>query len=473
MTRPGCPEKGSAAISGRTTWRDWGSAGARVLLGVIGAADAWLKWRPGFRATFLLASIGASVETLLAITPILRVGRCVVSAGGALHSLMTWCTAFSGPPGRRPYGFEIRTGCSVTDMTTHNDGNTDEFVARMAGAIDSACLAVLASIGHQTGLFDVLADLPPATSRQIADAAGLNERYVREWLGGAAAGGIVDYNPSEDPSEATYVLPAHRAAALTRSAGPKNLARMAQMIPMMGEVEQKIIDCFRRGGGLHYSEYPRFHAMMADQSGAVFDAALVDAILPLVEGLPEQLHDGADVADFACGSGHAVNVMAREFPASRFTGVDFSEEGVAAATAEAKRLGLSNATFERRDLAEFDLANAYDVITVFDAIHDQARPAQVLANIYRALRPGGVLLMADVKASSRLEDNIGMPFAPFLYTISTMHCMTVSLAHGGAGLGTVWGQQLATAMLADAGFGDVRTAEIEANPLDIYYIARK
>jgi SAM-dependent methyltransferase len=354
-------------------------------------------------------------------------------------------------------------------MTKRNDETADEFVKRMAGAIDSACLAVLASIGHQTGLFDVLADLPPATSHQIAEAAGLNERYVREWLGGAAAGGIVDY----DQSEATYVLPGHRAAALTRSAGPKNLARMAQMIPMMGEVEQKIIGCFRSGGGLHYSEYPRFHAMMAEESGAVFDAALVDAILPLADGLPERLRAGADVADFACGSGHAVNVMAQEFPASRFTGVDFSEEGVAAAAEEAKRLGLANAMFERRDLAELDLADAYDVITVFDAIHDQAHPAKVLANIYRALRPGGVFLMADVKASSRLEDNIGMPFAPFLYTISTMHCMTVSLARDGAGLGTVWGHQLATEMLADAGFDDVRTAEIEANPLDIYYIARK
>jgi SAM-dependent methyltransferase len=361
-------------------------------------------------------------------------------------------------------------------MTTTNgkpvapaDENTEQFVERMGRAIDGACLAVLASIGHQTGLFDALAELSAATSAQIADAAGLNERYVREWLGGAAAGGIVDY----EPAEATYFLPRHRAAVLTRGGGPNNLARMAQMIPMMGEVEQKIINCFQNGGGLHYSEYPRFHALMAEESGAVFDAALIDAILPLVDGLPDRLRAGADVADFACGSGHAINVMAWEFPASRFTGVDFSDEGVAAATGEAKRLGLTNAQFERGDLAELDLADAYDVITVFDAIHDQAHPARVLANIYRALRPGGVFLMADVKASSQLEDNIGLPFAPFLYTISTMHCMTVSLARDGAGLGTVWGQQLAKAMLADAGFGDVRTAEIEQNPLDIYYIARK
>ncbi len=109
----------------------------------------------------------------------------------------------------------------------------------------------------------------------------------------------------------------------------------------------------------------------------------------------------------------------------------------------------------QRDVATLDVADAYDVITVFDAIHDQAHPARVLANIYRALRPGGVFLMVDIKASSRLEDNVGVPFASYLYTVSTMHCMSVSLGLDGDGLGTVWGRQLATSMLADAGFGDV------------------
>jgi SAM-dependent methyltransferase len=346
---------------------------------------------------------------------------------------------------------------------------TEEFAERMVNALDSACLATLISIGHQTKLFDTLADLPPATSAQIADAAGLNERYVREWLGGVAAGRIVDY----DAQAATYFLPPERAAVLTRAAGPDNLARVAQFIPLMGEIEQKIVGCFVHGGGLHYTQYPRFHALMAEESGEVFDAALVDVILPLAEGLQDRLQAGVDVADFGCGSGHAINVMAQAYPASRFTGIDFSEEGVAVGTAEAARLGLSNATFACEDLAELDIADAYDVITVFDAIHDQAEPARVLSNIYRALRPGGIYLMVDIKASSQLEDNIGLPFSPFKYTISTMHCMSVSLADDGAGLGTVWGRQLAESMLADAGFTDVQVSEIESDPLNYYYIARK
>lgn len=357
-------------------------------------------------------------------------------------------------------------------MTTMNENpvdTTEEFAERIVGAIDDASLAILLSIGHQTKLFDTMTEMPPATSAQIAEAAGLNERYVREWLGGVVANRVVDY----DPAAQTYALPGHRAAVLTRAAGPDNLSRVAQFIPLLGEVEQKIIGCFHNGGGLPYSDYPRFHKLMAEESGEVFDAALVDIILPLVDGLPDRLRAGADVADIGCGSGHAVNVMAKAFPASRFTGIDFSDEGLAVGAAEAKSLGLTNATFVAADVTNLDSAETYDVITVFDAIHDQAQPARVLQNIYRALRPGGVFLMVDIKASSNLEDNIGVPLSSFKYTVSTMHCMSVSLGLDGVGLGTVWGQQLATSMLADAGFGEVTVSEIESDPFNNYYVARK
>jgi 2-polyprenyl-3-methyl-5-hydroxy-6-metoxy-1,4-benzoquinol methylase len=348
----------------------------------------------------------------------------------------------------------------------------EQFSERMVAAIDGASLALLMSVGHQTGLLDTMARLAPSTSAQIAAAAGLNERYVREWLGGMTTGHIVDY----DAESGTYSLPAHRAGVVTRAAGPKNLALVAQFIPLLGEVEQKVIGCFRAGGGVPYSEFPRFHTLMAETSGVVFDAALVDVVLPLVDGLPERLRSGADVADFGCGSGHAVNVMARAFPASRFTGVDFSEEAIATGAQEAARLGLTNATFESHNLAGPGMAEkraTYDVITVFDAIHDQAQPARVLENIHRALRPGGVLLMADIKASSRLEDNVDVPMSTYLYATSLMHCMTVSLALDGAGLGAAWGTQLATSMLVDAGFDDVRVVEVESDPINNYYLAYK
>ncbi|OBK27457.1 methyltransferase [Mycobacterium asiaticum] len=346
---------------------------------------------------------------------------------------------------------------------------TEAFSERMVAAINGGALAILVSVGHQTGLLETMAGLPPSTSTQIAEAAGLNERYVREWLGGMVTGHVVDY----DAATATYALPAHRAGVLTRAAGANNLATVAQFVPLLSEVEQKIIGCFRAGGGLPYSEYPRFHALMAQLSGMVFDNALVEVVLPVVDGLVEQLRAGAEVADVGCGSGHASNLMAKAFPASRFTGIDFSEEGIAVGKAEAARLGLTNSLFESHDLTQLAKVDAYDVVTAFDSIHDQAHPARVLENIYCALRPGGVLLMADVKASSRLEENMGRPMATYLYATSLMHCMTVSLALDGAGLGAVWGRQLATSMLADAGFDNVEVAEIESDPFNYFYIARK
>jgi SAM-dependent methyltransferase len=346
---------------------------------------------------------------------------------------------------------------------------TEDFSAHITGTFDSASVAILLSIGHQTALLDTLAGLPPATSVQIADAAGLDERYVREWLGGVTAARIVDY----DPAGQTYSLPAEHAAVLTRAAGPNNLARVAQFVSLLGEVEQKVIGRFRTGGGLSYADYPRFHTLMAEMSGEVFDAALVDVVLPLADGLPERLRDGVDVADIGCGSGHAINVMAQAFPASRFTGIDFSEEAVKAAGDEATRLGSGNASFEVRDVANLGITDAYDVITAFDSIHDQARPAEVLENIHRALRPGGTFLMVDIKASSRPEGNVGVPMAPYLYTVSMMHCMSVSLGLGGAGLGAVWGRQTATAMLEAAGFRDIRVSEIDSDPINEYYVARR
>lgn len=345
----------------------------------------------------------------------------------------------------------------------------EEFSERITSAIDSAGLVLLMSLGHQTGLFDTLAKLPSATSAEIAEAAGLDERYVREWLGGVAAARVVDY----DAESSTYRLPAHRAKVLTRAGGLNNLARLSQYVPLMCEVEQKILGCFRDGGGLSYDDYPRFHTIMAERSGEVFDAALISTVLPLIDGLPRRLETGIDVADFGCGSGYAIGLMAQAYPASRFTGIDFSEEATAAGSARAAHRGLTNTSFVAADLATLDQTDAYDLITAFDAIHDQAQPARVLENIYRALRPGGVLVMADVKASSRLEDNIDVAMSTYRYTVSLTHCMSVSLGLGGAGLGTMWGRQLAVSMLNDAGFSDVEVAELEQDPSNYYYLARK
>jgi ubiquinone/menaquinone biosynthesis C-methylase UbiE len=212
---------------------------------------------------------------------------------------------------------------------------------------------------------------------------------------------------------------------------------------------------------------------MAAMSGQILDATLLDVTLPLVPGLKDRLTAGIDVADLGCGSGHAINLMAKAFPNSRFTGYDFSEEGVAAGRKEAQSMGLKNATFEQQDIAKLDGADRFDLITVFDAIHDQAKPQQVLDNIHRLLKPGGTFLCIDIAASSHLHENIDHPLAPMMYSISTMHCMTVSLALGGDGLGTMWGQQKAVEMFGKAGFKSVDVKRIEGDIMNNYYIAQK
>jgi SAM-dependent methyltransferase len=345
----------------------------------------------------------------------------------------------------------------------------EEFAERMLHTMNEAAVALMVSVGHRTGLFDVMAGMPAATSAEIAARAGLDERYVREWLAVMTTGRIVEH----DGATGRYALPAEHAAWLTRAAGMENLAIGMQYIAVMAQVEDQIVECFRHGGGVPYSAFPRFHAVMAEDSGAVQDATLIDARLPLVPGLVGRLEDGIDVADVGCGSGHAVNLMAAAFPRSRFAGFDFSPEGIAAARAEAGHQGLENARFEERDAARLGETAAFDFITTFDAVHDQARPDLMLAGIAAALRPGGVYLCVDTSGSSRLAENLGHPLGPFLYTVSCMHCMTVSLADGGMGLGAMWGEQTARRMLGEAGFTSVEARRIDGDIVNAYFIATK
>ncbi len=343
------------------------------------------------------------------------------------------------------------------------------FGEKMLEVLNHAALALMTSIGHRTRLFDTMAEMSPATSQEIAARAGLNERYVREWLGSMVTGGIVEY----DPQSSSYALPTEHAAWLTRAAGPDNVAATTQWIPVMAGVENPVVDCFARGGGVPYERFNRFHEVMAQESAETVATALTEQILPLVPGLAGLLEKGIDVLDVGCGAGGAMNHLAQTFPASHFRGYDLCEEAIAMAWSEAKQVGLENVCFETRDVAAISETAAYDVITAFDTIHDQKDPAAVLLGIHEALRPGGTFLMQDIAASSHLHRNLEHPLGPFLYTISTMHCMSVSLAQGGAGLGTVWGEELAVEMLGEAGFGGVEVKRLPHDILNNYYLAKK
>jgi 2-polyprenyl-3-methyl-5-hydroxy-6-metoxy-1,4-benzoquinol methylase len=221
-----------------------------------------------------------------------------------------------------------------------------------------------------------------------------------------------------------------------------------------------------------YSAYVEFHALMAEDSRDQAEGILLDQVVPLVDGLHDHLAQGIDVADIGCGSGHHLNVLAGSYPASTFVGYDFSDEAIAQARAGAEARGLANARFEVRDVVDLSRTGPFDLVTAFDAIHDQAHPATVLQGITDVLAPDGVFLLADIKASSRPHENVDQLTAPFLYAVSLMHCMTVSLAQDGTGLGAAWGEQTATRMLHDAGFGSVDVREAERDLINSYYVAR-
>jgi len=360
---------------------------------------------------------------------------------------------------------EQQHGVAASPRATPDPETVEAFGSRLIGMLDEAGTALMTSIGHRTGLFDAMARLPPATSEELAREAGLDERYVREWLGAMTTARMVEY----EPRGGRYRLPAAHAALLTRAATPNNVAVYAQYVALLGSVEDRIVECFRRGSGVPYSAFDRFHEVMAEDSGQSVVGAL-EAIVALVPGLEEDLRSGISVLDVGCGSGRALVALARAYPRSRFTGHDFSEEAIRAARAAAAEQGLTNVAFEVRDAAGPVGDERYELVTAFDAIHDQADPAAALRAIRRRLAPDGIFLMQDIRASSALERNVDHPLAPFLYAVSVMHCMTVSLAQGGAGLGTMWGEERARAMLADAGFGEVSVHTLPHDIQNCFYV---
>lgn len=358
-------------------------------------------------------------------------------------------------------------------MTASFDSaKAEAFAGQFLSALNYGSLCLMASIGHRTGLFDAMRDLPPATSPEIAHKAGLNERYVREWLGAMVTSGVVEV----DPASARYALPAEHSAFLTRTTGADNIAVFAQYIAVMGGVEDEIVECFKKGGGVPYEKFPRFHAVMAEDSGQSVLSSLESHILPLVPGLADQLATGIRMLDVGCGSGRIINRLAELYPNSRFTGMDFSVEAVGNARGEAAQRGLRNVEFVIRDLSNFDETaelEAFDFITTFDAIHDQGQPLNVLKGIHRSLKSDGLYLMQDIRGSSHVHHNIGHPIGTFLYAVSTMHCMTVSLAQGGEGLGAMWGEEKTREYLQQAGFRSVETKQLSHDIQNNWYVIRK
>lgn len=366
-------------------------------------------------------------------------------------------------------------GASVTRDTDRNSGSFDQqraqlFAERVHGVLNGGALALMISVGHRTGLFDKMAELGPATSVEIASSASLNERYVREWLAAMTTGQILIY----EPDRRRYFLPPEHAMSLTRAARPGNLAVSAQWLPVLASVEDRIVKCFRSGGGVPYSGYARVEQVTTEEIDQTTLDRLVDAIVPLVQGLPDRLRAGIDVLALGGGRAQVTNILARAFPNSRFTSHEMQARPSEAARRVNRRFPLDNARFPIVAATPVEAEEAFDLVMSFnDVLHDHADPGAVLRRIHQSLRPGGTLLMQDIAASSELSDNLHHPLGPFLYTVSCLHCMSVSLAADGIGLGAMWGEQQARALLATVGFKTIRTHRLPDDVQNSYFTARK
>ncbi|KAL6059688.1 8-demethylnovobiocic acid C(8)-methyltransferase [Balamuthia mandrillaris] len=352
------------------------------------------------------------------------------------------------------------------------------FVARMSQMINDAALCLCVSLGHRLKLFDRLSQLPPSSSAQIAEAAGLNERYVREWLSALVVGGIIEYQPpTQTEEEGKFSLPQQHAAFLTTAAKPNDFSVVTQFLPLLGSVEKDILEVMKHGGGVPYTRFQGFHETMAEMSGQSTIPLLFKFTLPLAKGLAERLQSGITVLDIGCGAGRVLLEMAEAYPQSTFVGYDFCADAIEMARKEAERRGFSNKNvhFEVQDVTQLREGdeNRFDLITAFDAIHDQVHPKLVLKAINAALKPRGTFLVQDINASSELQKNREHPLGPFLYTISLMHCMTVSLAGGGEGLGTMWGVEKAVKMFREAGFEEPQVHRHPRSSMDVWFVMTK
>jgi len=336
----------------------------------------------------------------------------------------------------------------------------DQFIDLASGATTIGLLAV----ADRSGLSEYLGAGQGGTSVEIAVGAGLDQRYVQEILSGLAAAGVVDY----DPESERFELPPEHALFLSDEESPYFMGGWFDMIPaVMGQLDG-IADATIYGGGVGFEKFgPAMIRGVARGNGPSQRVFLTNRWLPAVPGLAERLKSGIRIADVGCGSGSAVILMAQAFPNCQVVGFDVSDASIEVASERSK--AIPNATFLAAGVEEIPLDSRFDLVTSFDVIHDLTDPMAGLRRIRQSLADDGLYLMMEPQASSNLEENMHSRGA-LLYGISTLHCMTQSLAKGGAGLGAAWGRQTAERYAADAGFSLFEDLEEISNQFSAFYL---
>jgi SAM-dependent methyltransferase len=356
---------------------------------------------------------------------------------------------------------------TTSPHSSFDQAKQEAFVGKVLGDTSATMTTILASIGDRLGLFKDLALNNASTSAELAARNGIHERYAREWLGGMANAGYLEY----EPATRRFRLPPEHVAALAQENGRFFFGGVYQMIPAMLTVVEQVVEGFRDGGGVHQSAYPpAFWGGLERFSAGWFENLLLQQWIPAIPEVEGKLKRGASLADVGCGRGRAIIKLAQRFPSSRFVGYDVFPPAVEQATERAHAAGFGDrVTFQQLDAAK-GIPEQYDVITTFDVVHDAVDPLGLLRAIHQGIRPDGHYVCLDVNCSDKLEENAG-PLGAMFHGVSVFYCMTTSLANGGAGLGTLgFHEPKVRELCAAAGFSFVRRVPLEDPFNNLYEI---
>ena len=343
----------------------------------------------------------------------------------------------------------------------------EALATRIVGDMAASFSMALGHIGDRLGLFRAMKGAGPVTSAQLAAKTGLNERYVREWLKAMAASEYLDYDPISD----TYVMTAEQAYVLADDASPMSAGGPLQFTAPTVANTEKLLRIFRDGGGISYSEIgPEVPEGIARFFGPGYLNFLVQEWLPTVDGLPERLKAGIEVADVGCGYGLSTMTMAAAFPASRFLGIDYDAGSIFRARRVSAERGLHNVEWRAEPAHLLPRDRRFGLICAFDCIHDMVDPKNTLRAIRAGLADDGVFLWSEPNASDNPLENRN-PVGRAFQCVSPLHCLTVSLAHRGEGLGTVIGERGVRALARETGFSHVEKLPIQ-NPFNQLFALR-
>lgn len=355
----------------------------------------------------------------------------------------------------------------MTATASVDQAKAEAFVGKALGDMASTMTVLMATLGDGAGLFAALRDAGGLRADEIAERAGTDRRYTREWLAGMTAAGYIEY----DAATECFVLPDEHAPVLADEGGPVFFAGAWQEIAGALPHLDRIRTSLRTGGGVPPAEYgATFWDGLERFTAGWFGNLLLPVWIPAMPAVRSLLERGSRVADVGCGAGRALVALATAYPESRFVGYDAVPRNVERARRHAAEAGVDDrVSFEVRD-ATMGIPERFDVVFTFDVVHDAADPAGLLTAIRTSLEPGGRYVCLDINASHRLEENVG-PLGTVFYGFSLLFCMTSSLGMGGKGLGTCgFTEPVVRVMCADAGFSELRRVPLD-NPFNVLYEA--